>query len=303
MAYILGLLASGRRKGFTANLLRTAINGAKSIADVDVELIHLHSYDFGPCTSCFNCIRNEEHECVLPDDMGGKGALMAKIKQANGWILADPVHFWGPSAQCHLFIERCYPFIWSGKLEGMPFLSISCASNQGMHRLANANICKWAFTFGLRYIGGMAVHTSYLDEAHKEAEKLGKKLAQAALEDQKGRKKYPEDKRYIDYLEKPWKPLPNYLDNLTQGKFEYDESLIAKGIETFKNKEAVDLLNQSKIHLKKSVELYANGQEKDASVELVKASALWTHATWKEFLEEEVIGSTVPEAYRPIDEA
>jgi hypothetical protein len=34
----------------------------------------------------------------------------------------------------------------------------------------------------------------------------------------------------------------------------------------------------------------------------VKAGALWTHATWKEFLEEEVIGTPAPGAYRPIVE-
>ncbi len=163
MAYVLALLASGRTKGFTASVLQAAINGAESVSDVEVELVHLHKYKFGPCTSCFNCIRDEKHNCTLPDAMGGKGELMAKVKRANGWIIADPVHCWGTSAQCHLFIERCYPFIWSGDLEGMPFASISCASNQGMQRLANANLCKWAFTFGLRYIGGLPVHTAYIE--------------------------------------------------------------------------------------------------------------------------------------------
>jgi len=307
MAYILGLLASGRRKGFTASLLRSAMRGAQSIAEItqtsrlDVEFVHLHRYKFRPCISCFNCIRNENHECVLPDDMGGNGKLMKKLKKANAWILADPVHFWGPSAQSHLFIERCYPFVWSGKLEGMPFMSISCASNQGMHHLANAEISKWAFTLGLRYIGGLAVHTSYLDKAHEEAERLGKKLAQAALKDEKGRAKYPEDQRYVDYLKNPWKPLQPYLDNLTNGKFEYKGSLIAKGIKEFKNEDAVKLLRQSKDYLKNALELYANGKKEAASKQLVQASALWTHATWKEFLEDKVIGSEVPEAYRPIE--
>lgn len=301
MADILGLLASGRHKGFTASLLESAMHGAKSITGVDLEFVHLHAYEFGPCKSCFNCIRDDEHECVLSDDMGGNGELMKKLKNANALILADPVHFWGPSAQCHLFIERCYPFVWSGKLEGMPFMSISCASNQGMHHLANSNICKWAFTLGLRYIGGLAVHTSYLDQAHQEAEKLGRELAQTALKDRNGREKYHDKERYVDYSKNPWQPLGPYLDNLTNGTFEYESSLIAKGLETFKNEESLELLRQSKDHLKNALELYADGKNEAALEPLVQASTLWTHATWKEFLEDEVIGSKVPSAYRPID--
>jgi hypothetical protein len=33
----------------------------------------------------------------------------------------------------------------------------------------------------------------------------------------------------------------------------------------------------------------------------VEASAAWTHATWKEFLEEGVIKAKQPEAYRPLE--
>ncbi|HIE28961.1 TPA: flavodoxin family protein, partial [Candidatus Poribacteria bacterium] len=201
MAYILALLASGRTEGFTASVLESAIEGAQSVPDVEVELVHLHRYKFGPCTSCFACIRDESHDCILKDDMGGGGELMAKVKRANGWIIADPVHCWGPSAQIHLFIERCYPFIWSGNLEGMPFASISCASNQGMQRIANGNLCKWAFTYGLRYIGGLPVHTAYIERARREAKGLGQKLAEAAIGDAKERKTFPDPERYVDYLD------------------------------------------------------------------------------------------------------
>jgi len=78
MAYVLALLASGRRKGFTSSLLESAVKGAESVPNVDVEFVHLHKYKFGPCTSCFNCIRDEEHDCTLPDAMGGKGELMTR---------------------------------------------------------------------------------------------------------------------------------------------------------------------------------------------------------------------------------
>ena len=302
MATVLALLASGRTKGFTASLLQAAIEGAASVDGVEVEYVHLHRYAFGPCTSCFACIRSDAHQCVLRDAMGGNGELMSKVRQANGWILADPVHCWGTSAQSHLFIERCYPFIWSGELEGMPFASISCASNQGMHRLANANLCKWAFTYGLRYVGGLPVHTAYLDRALTEAVDLGRRLAQAALEDAQGRAKYPDPERYVDYLSAAWSVLEPYLDNLTDGALEYDASLIAQGLDSFTREAALALLERAKGHLQQALSLYRLSNKEGACAELVRASALWTHATWEEYLKEDVIGTGVPEAYRPIVE-
>ena len=302
MAYILGLLAIGRTKGFTASLLQAAIKGAEAVGEVEVEFVRLHDYKFGPCTSCFNCIRKEPHACTLPDAMGADGALMAKVKRANGWILADPVHMWGPSAQCHLFVERCYPFVWSGELEGMPFASISCASNQGMQRLANENLCKWAFAKGLRYVGGLPAHTAFLDRARLEAEALGRRLAEAARMDAQGRRKFPDRERYVAYLDKPWRVLEPYLDNLSNGTMTYASSLIAEGLANFKRQEAVALLHQSRVHFERALASYRDGREEDACDELARASALWTHATWKEFLEADVIGTGVPGAYRPIAE-
>ena len=302
MAKVLALLASGRTKGFTAGLLHSAMAGAESVTGVEVEFVHLHKYEIKPCASCFNCIRSEDHSCAQRDGMGKEGELMAKVKQANGWILADPVHFWGPSAQCHLFIERCYPFIWSGEMAGMPFASISCASNQGMQRLATAEICKWVFAFGMRYVCGLPVHTTYLKRAMGEAEQLGRQLAEAAIVDEEGREEYPEEERYVDYVDHPFSVVEPYLDNLTNGTMEYDSSLIAEGLVNFERREAVDLLQQAREPFERALQLYREGKQEAACHQLVRASALWTHATWTEFLEQDVIKSGVPDAYRPMEE-
>ena len=302
MAHVLALLASGRAKGFTASVLQAASEGAGSVEGVEVEFVHLHRFNFGPCRSCFSCIRDEEHECAQRDAMGGQGELMAKIRRANGWIMADPVHMWGPSATCHLFIERCYPFVWSGKLSGMPFMSISCASNQGMQRLANEFICKWAFTFGLRYIGGLPVHTTYLERAKKEAQELGRRLGEAAQEDARERKQVSDQERFVDYLDKPWSALEPYLENLSNGTMEYESSLIAEGLANFERQEALELLGEAKGLFQQALQSYKEGDKEAACDWLVRASALWTHATWKEFLEEEVVKTGAPETYRPIAE-
>jgi hypothetical protein len=184
----------------------------------------------------------------------------------------------------------------------MPFASISCASNQGMQRLANQGLCKWAFTLGLRYVGGLAVHTAYIEQARREVKELGRRLGQAAMADAEGRRKYPDQERYVDYLDAPWRPLEPYLDNLTRGTMAYGGSLIAQGLGAFTRQEAVALLAEAGEQLKAALALYGKGRHPEACRHLVRASALWTHATWKEFLEEDVIKAGVPATYRPIDE-
>ena len=123
----------------------------------------------------------------LEDDFGrqAKGELYRKVAAADALMLVDAVHNWGPSATGHLFIERLYPLLWAGTRRGLPFASISCATNQGMHHLAHENYCKWAGGLGLRYIGGLAVHTTLYDEALSEAQTLGSTLADAALRHQR----------------------------------------------------------------------------------------------------------------------
>lgn len=302
MAKVLGLLMSGRRHGFTSSLLDAATRGAQSVDGVVVDFVHVNRLELSPCRSCFDCIRSEDHGCILQDAMGAEGELMQKVKAANGWIIADPVHMWGPTATCHLFIERCYPFLWSGALSGMPFMSISCASNQGMQRLANQFICKWGFAFGLRYVGGMPVHTVQLEPAMLQAEELGRKMGEAAAADAVERTPLNDKERYVEYLDHPWSALEPYLDNLTNGTMRYEDSLIASGLRSFRRPEAVELLKEAREPFQEALRLHAAGRRQEACEPLVRASALWTHATWKEFLEEDVIGSSVPDAYRPLDE-
>jgi len=305
MATLIGVLCSGRRHGYTAGLLDAALESAAEVEGVQVDRVALHDYTFGPCKSCFECIRREDHVCILKDDMGheGQGVLFGKVAAANALLIADPVHNWGPTATCHLLIERLYPFLWSGALGGLPFAGISCASNQGMHRLARANLCKWAFGYGMRYVGGVAAHCAYYEEACNETRRLGRELAQAALADERdGRRPLTDLDRFLSYVGSPWVAFEPYLDNLTSGTGEWDQSLMYRGLSqgTFQRPEARELLEQSLTDLRRALTLRRLGDLEGATRALVEASAAWTHATWKEFLEEDVIKAKQPEAYRPL---
>lgn len=305
MAKVIACLCSGRRSGYTATLLEAALEGMAACDGVEAERVDLHDYAFGPCRSCFACIRSLDHACVQDDAFGrgGKGELSARLATANGLLIADPVHNWGPSATCHLFIERCYPFLWSGKLSGMPFASISCAGNQGMHRLARANICKWVFGFGMRYVGGLAAHTAYFERARGEARELGERLGAAAVQDAtEGRRPMTDEERFLAYMDSPWAALNPYLENLTHGTMRYEGSIIAEALKagTFTKPEAAKLLSEAAKLLREALAARARGDLEEANRVLVEASARWTHATWKQFLEDDVIGTAQPGAYRPL---
>ncbi|MEM3873118.1 MAG: flavodoxin family protein [Nitrososphaeria archaeon] len=307
MARVLGFLGSARRDGYTVKVLNEALEGAKSIPGVEVELIHLLDYSFGPCTSCYECIRMPEHRCIQQDDMGfkGEGKLWKKVEKANGFIFAAPVHFWSADALTHSFIERLYPFLWSGELKGIPVATITVASNQGFQIVANTMLCEWAFTMVMKYVGGLPVHVAYLDEALPRARYLGMKLGEAALKDEKeGRRALTDEEVWLYYQDKPWSVFPNYIENLTMGTRDPKLSIIKRALAlgTFKRKEAIELLKKADEEFDNYAHYYSLNDYENALKSLVKASAFWTHATWKEFLEEQLIKAPPPKAYRPLEE-
>lgn len=303
-AKVLAILTSGRKKGFTSGLLEKAIEGIEN-KNVEVDFVWLPKFNIKPCISCFNCIRDDNHECTLNDDMGkkGEGTLVKKIKEANAILIADPVYFWGATARVHLFFERLYPFVWSGALNGIPFISISCASNQGMMREATRNLCKWAFQMKMRYIGSLSVHTIYYKEALQQAYSLGEQLAREAQDDVKKRKEMTDKEAFLHYSYTPWKPLQPYLDNLTLGSGSWQESILYKAVleNQLSNKDAYKDLLKALSALRETIFNYDLGEGKEAINKIVETSAYWTSATWKEFLEKKVIGTKKPESYRSLE--
>lgn len=303
MATVLAVLTSGRRGGFTSQLLDRAIAGAAAVEGVTVEPVHAHDFSFGPCVSCFACVRRPEGACVLADDMGrgGAGAFYQAIAGANALLIADPVHNWSPTATARLLIERCYPFLWTGALKGMPAATLSCASNQGMQRLARRELCKWLFGLRTRYVGGVAAHVATFERALAEAGEIGGALARAALDDERGRRVWDDPECFEHYVRHaPWNPLECYLENLTDGTLDAEASLMVTARETFANARARELLAEAQAGLVRTLDLYRIGDRVAAARALAEASAYWTNATWLEFLAEEVIGTQQPQAYRPL---
>jgi len=300
MAYILAALATNRRAGFTATTLKAACEGAEETAGVEYEIACLARYDFKPCFSSFWCARNQGIGCVLPDDMGHKGAgiLFKKVQDAHGLLLATPVHTWGPSALAHMFWERLYPFLYSDGLNGLPFGSIACATNQGFQRQAVEEMAKWAFCRGMRYLGDVAGHALDREQTLEQARALGRRVGQAALAaEQQGRQRFSDEERFAYYLDKPYRVLDPYLDNVTQGTFSMDGSLPQRGAAGFVKEEARQLAQRAEAEFAQALELRAS-DDAAAHQALMRASAFWTRATWKEFVEVYISKRDDVEPYR-----
>ncbi|MBI4550728.1 MAG: flavodoxin family protein [Candidatus Latescibacteria bacterium] len=304
MSKLLAVLCTRRRHGNTATLLKEAMAGAQTVEGVEVEPLYLHSSSFGPCRSSFWCIRHGGVGCCLDDDFGrkGEGEIFKQVTQANGIIVADPVQFWGPSATAHLFFERLYPFHWSDLLNGIPFGSITCATNQGFQLYSTREICKWAFTMKMRYIESVSAHTAQWEQHIQAARELGVAVARASLDDARQRVKFTEQDVYAYYLDKPWRVYEPYFENMTDGKYTYEDSLIGRALAegSFKRPEAIDLLQKAGTEFKQALASYLEHNQEAASQHLIKAADFWTNATWKEFLEETVIKAPQPEAYRSL---
>lgn len=291
MAYILAVLATNRRGGFTASMLKAACEGAEENEGVQTEIACLSRYDFKPCLSSFWCARNNGVGCVLPDDMGkkGEGVLFEKVVAAHGLLLATPVHTWGPSALAHMFWERLYPFIYSDGFNGLPFGAIACATNQGFQRQAIEEISKWAFCRGNLYLGGIAAHVMDAETVYEEARELGRRLGAAALKDERdGRQKFTDEEKFAYFQDKPWKVLDPYLDNVTDGSFQIQGSLpdraVSEGV--FRKSEAIDLAGKARDEFEKALHFREDDNLPDANQAVMRASAFWTLATWKEYVEE-----------------
>jgi multimeric flavodoxin WrbA len=304
MSYVLAIQASPRQNGYTSGLLNKAVEGLKC-KGVEVHVIRLRDYKLEPCSSCFFCVRDSEHRCVMKDDMGsmGEGKLIPEVMGANGIILADPVYCWTMSARTHLFFERLYPLQWTGKLSGMPFAVITCATNQGFMRESLAQITKLAFTYKFRYVDGLAVHASYYDEALTQAKDIGMRLALEAQQDAIQRRLLGDEEAFSMYEDSSWAAAEYYLHNLSANPEVggWHSSLLYQ-LDTqgrFNSYEGAEHLHKASVHLREALRAKKLGQGETFFREVAAFSAHWTEATWNEYVKNYIKGKK-PDAYRPV---
>lgn len=102
---VLGLLGSPRLDGCAAQLLDSALDGARSVG-AEAERLDLATMNISPCRECRAC--DSSASCSQrKDDMG---LLYTRIREVDAIVLSSPIFFMGVSAQTKAMIDRCQCF-------------------------------------------------------------------------------------------------------------------------------------------------------------------------------------------------
>ena len=285
-AKLLAIQASPRREGFTNQLMNIVLEGAGEVEGVDIEEIFLPDRRLEFCRGCFSC-KNPPHHCVLRDDMGenGDGMLHRSLEDANGIIFTLPTYLWSANALTHTFFERCYPFLWSQQLNGVPFAYVTSAYNSGMHRESARSVEKWAFICSLKLIGGFSVHFAHLEEDREDLRELGRRCAQASVDDLIGRKEISQEDRYAQTVNESWGLPDLYLDNITRGTGRKSDLLTTIGFERgwFKQPDAYPLLREADELFRQIIDNIDSGNSEEAMRLLSNAHRIWKDGTLIEY--------------------
>ena len=103
---ILGICGSPR-EGATDFLLKKALNDLEREESFETQFITVMGKDISPCRHCNNCVETKG-KCSIEDDMI---EIHKALKEADGIILASPIHFGSISAQLKSVIDRCQAMI------------------------------------------------------------------------------------------------------------------------------------------------------------------------------------------------
>jgi multimeric flavodoxin WrbA len=127
---VVAFLGSPRPRGNTDTLAECVLEGAREVG-CEAQSFALRAMNIHPCTGCGYCWR-KGRPCIFPDD---GGILYEAMSNADVFLFATPVYWYGPTAIMKAFIDRLVVF---NKPEGRPKVKgkaavlVSAWEEQGM---------------------------------------------------------------------------------------------------------------------------------------------------------------------------
>ncbi len=152
---MLVLQSSGRTSGNTARVAALVEEALRSEAartgeSLELETIHLAQTELHACTGCRSCFDRGEQTCPYADD--DLLAIKAKMRQADGLVLAAPVYVNDVNGIMKNWIDRlahvCHRPEFAGKVA---FLLATTGSTSAKHTLRSMQVPLW--TWGYRIAG------------------------------------------------------------------------------------------------------------------------------------------------------
>ncbi|MBQ3472830.1 MAG: flavodoxin family protein [Methanobrevibacter sp.] len=103
---IIGICGSPR-EGATEFLLKRALSDLEKEESFETQFITVKDKNISPCIHCNDCVESKG-KCSISDDMD---KIYEALRQADGIIMASPIHFGSISAQLKAVIDRCQAMI------------------------------------------------------------------------------------------------------------------------------------------------------------------------------------------------
>lgn len=102
---VVAINGSPNEKGNTALALET-IADILVAEGIDMEILCLGKANIRPCIGCRRCYELKNNACVFNDDAAN--GYIAKMKEADGIILASPTYFAGITGNMKSFLDRAF---------------------------------------------------------------------------------------------------------------------------------------------------------------------------------------------------
>lgn len=102
---VLMINASPHEKGCTYTAL-SEIADTLEKEGIESEIINIGKAMKHPCVACMTCAKTKSGKCVFDDDPVNE--CIEKIKEADGFIIGEPVYYGGPASQAQMFMDRVF---------------------------------------------------------------------------------------------------------------------------------------------------------------------------------------------------
>lgn len=149
---ILGISGSPRKKGSTAELVRTVLEATGA----ETEFISLSGRNISACNYCLACAK--DNVCKVEDDMV---ELRAKLIEADGFVIGG-CNMWSTlNGLTHSFLERFFQFHHQGNspLAGKPAVAVGVGGGDGT---PPADVINTLFrNFGLQSVGTVTAQGAF----------------------------------------------------------------------------------------------------------------------------------------------
>jgi multimeric flavodoxin WrbA len=100
---ILGLVGSPRKGGNTEAMVGAALEAAKSLGNVQTEMVLMAGRNVHPCTGCSHCWF-KKGVCKIEDDAK---EIQQKMLEADGLVVGSPSYFGSITSTLKALFERC----------------------------------------------------------------------------------------------------------------------------------------------------------------------------------------------------